>query len=83
MLLCRARSGRQLGFLELSGGKQTDKESLAVLTWAWRGALYASTTKTHLEVTIFDPKVALFTTFRYVISRTMAPREESVLIMEP
>jgi hypothetical protein len=56
---------------ELSDGKQTDKESLAVLTWAWR-ALYASRTRTHLEGTTFDPKVALFTTFQYVISRTIA-----------
>jgi hypothetical protein len=55
---------------ELAAGEQTDKESLAVITWAWR-ALYACTTKTHLEGAKVNLKVALLLTFRYTMSRTM------------
>ena len=56
---------------KLSAGPQTDSESWAIVTWAWR-ALYTCTTKTHREGTRFDFKVALLLTFRYVISRTLA-----------
>ena len=55
----------------LSDGTQTDRESWALVTWAWR-SLYACTTKTHLEGTRLNFKVALLLTFRYAISRTLA-----------
>ena len=55
----------------MSDGKQTDNESWAVVTWAWR-SLYACTTKTHLEGARLNFKTALMLTFRYAISRTLA-----------
>jgi|EP00966_Prymnesium_polylepis_P126904 hypothetical protein len=44
-------------------GKQTDSESWALITWAWR-SLYACTTKTHLEGARLNFKVALMLTSR-------------------
>ena len=55
----------------LGSGEQTDSESWAMVTWAWR-SLYACTTKTHLEGVKLNLKVALMLTFRYAISRTIA-----------
>ena len=47
----------------MSDGKQTDNESWAVVTWAWR-SLYACTTKTHLEGARLNFKTALMLTLQ-------------------
>ena len=52
----------------MADGEQTDGESWAIETWAWR-SLYACTTKPHLEGTQLN--VALMLTFRYAVSRTI------------
>ena len=56
---------------ELRTGKQTDKESWAIVTWALR-SLYAQIVHTHLEGGTLDIQAALFHTFRYAVSRTKA-----------
>ena len=57
----------------LGNGEQTDGESWAMVTWAWR-SLYACTTKTHLEGVKLNLKVALMLTFRYVSGMRLVGR---------
>ena len=58
-------------FGQKANGKQTDRESLSIIMWAWR-ALYAYTVKAHIEDKDAQYGKAVFEVTRYIMSRTLA-----------